>query len=170
MFKHRTSDTYTTWRCLKNRKTCKTVVKTHNVTHEVISINHHHNHDTTSESNVAHYVSKDSNWEDFVSKRETRCIRIDNFVYYHKSVTKGIVSWHCTHRGCLASAESDINLKFKILKNTSHNHPPKSDEFFFVFKNKPWSQTSIVNRPDRAHTEDGGCCNQGNTNANFIRN
>ena len=89
---------------------------------------------TTSENNVAHYVSKDSNWEDFVSKRETRCIRIDNFVSYHKNVTKGIVSWHCTHRGCLASAESDINLKFKILKNTSHNHPPKSDEFFFCLQ------------------------------------
>ena len=134
MFKHRKFDTYTTWRCQKNRKTCKTVVKTHNVTDEVLSINHHHNHDTTSENNVAHYVSKDSNWEDFVSKRETRCIRIDNFVSYHKNVTKGIVSWHCTHRGCLASAESDINLKFKILKNTSHNHPPKSDDFFFCLQ------------------------------------
>ena len=76
MFKHRKFDTYTTWRCQKNRKTCK-IVKTHNVTHEVLSINHHHNHDTTSENNVAHHVSKDSNWEDFVSKRETRCIRID---------------------------------------------------------------------------------------------
>ena len=45
-----------------------------------------------------------------------------------------MISWHCTHRGCQASAESDIWLQNKRLKNKTHNHNPKSDEFFLSSK------------------------------------
>ena len=45
-----------------------------------------------------------------------------------------MISWHCTHRGCQASAESDKGLQNKRLKNKAHNHNPKSDEFFLSSK------------------------------------
>ena len=101
-----------------------------NVTNEILHINHHHNHDAPQETSATYDVTGDSVWVDFVSKRETRCLRIDNFVYYKKAEKEGMISWHCTHRGCQASAESDNELQNKRLKNKTHNHNPKSDEFF----------------------------------------
>ena len=111
------------------------MLQTDNVTNEILHINHHHKYDAPQETSVTYDVTGDSVWVDFVFKRETRCVRIDNFVYYKKKTEKGgMISWHCTHRGCQASAESDKGLQNKRLKNKAHNHNPKSDEFFLSSK------------------------------------
>ena len=67
-------------------KTCKTLVQIDNVTNEILHINHHH--DAPQETSVTYDVTGESVWVDFVSKRETRCVRIDNFVYYKKKQKK----------------------------------------------------------------------------------
>ena len=120
----------TLWKCRRNRGTCKCVIKTDNTTLSILSTNHRHNHEPKTITPIIYNISLTSQWEHFTNRRERKGLRIDNFVYYKSRENSGIITWRCSDRVCGASVETDEALSYRLVKNGSHSHPPRSDEFF----------------------------------------
>ena len=120
----------TLWKCRRNRGTCKCVIKTDNTTLSILSTNHRHNHEPKTITPIVYNISLTSQWEHFTNRRERKGLRIDNFAYYKNRENSGIITWLCSDRVCGASVETDEALSYRLVKNGSHSHPPRSDEFF----------------------------------------
>ena len=142
--KYREYETFTVWKCLRNRRTCRCIIKTANSTLEILSTNKAHNHDAPADTAVTYDVSESSQWEIFVTRREKRSLRIDNFVYYRIKEDDDTVYWKCSNNKCNARAQSDYCLSNKKIINGSHNHPPRSEDFFHISKNKPWCENTYL--------------------------
>ena len=132
--KYREYETFTVWKCLRNRRTCRCIIKTANSTLEILSTNKAHNHDAQAGTAVTYDVSESSQWEIFVTRREKRSLRVDNFVYYRIKEDEDTVYWKCSNNKCNARAQSDHCLSNKKIINGSHNHPPRSEDFFMSAK------------------------------------
>ena len=77
-------------------------------------------------------MSDESEWTTYISRKETKCLRIENFCYYQISTdtSENTIQWRCSHRGCCASAKSTVDLKHLSLQKKTFNHKPMSDDYF----------------------------------------
>ena len=127
------SDNITVWRCRAQK--CKCRVTTNNIDLSIVSIRNNHCHQPKNARpppSISITVSDESEWTTYISREETKCLRIKNF-YDHQISTdtsKNTIQWRCSHRGCYASAKSTVDLKHLSLQKKTHNHQPKSEDYF----------------------------------------
>lgn len=127
------SDNITVWRCRAQK--CKCRLTTSNIDLRIVSIRNNHCHQPKNARpppSISITVSDESEWTTYISRKETKCLRIENFCYYQISTdtSKNTIQWRCSHRGCCASAKSTVDLKHLSLQKKTHNHKPMSDDYF----------------------------------------
>ena len=123
-------------RCLPRQK-CKCRLTTSNIDLRIVLIRNNHCHQPKNARpppSIPITMSDESDWTTYISREETKCLWIGNFCYHQISIdtSKNTIQWRCSHRGCYAyaSAKSTVDLKHLSLQKKTHNHQPKSDDYF----------------------------------------
>ena len=102
-------------RCLPRQK-CKCRLTTSNIDLRIVLIRNNHCHQPKNARpppSIPITMSDESEWTTYISREETKCLRIENFCYHQISIdtSKNTIQWRCSHRGCYASAKSTVDLK-----------------------------------------------------------